>query len=331
MNRVSILLLLSLLAACGSSTQDPSPFADKLQVPPYKALSDSIRKDPKQSEFFFRRAVLLNRNDQPAAALADFRQAWKLEKQERYALGVGNSLLLSQPDSAITFVQAALKELPESLSLQLLTARAYEAAGKPDQAIAACDQILAQAPDQVNALVLKAEILEKKNDTPALIESLQKAHMLLPGNLAIVEKLAYQYAENKDIRSLAMADTLIRYDSLKENPNPYYIKGNYFVNTGDTRKAIYWFDETIKHDHRYLNAYIEKGKILFDKKKFEDAAAVFKLANTVSPAFPDAWYWIGRCQQQAGQLQDARESYQKAYALDKSFTEAKDAAAKIGQ
>lgn len=331
MNRIYIFLLLSILTACGSTSDDPSPFAEKLQVPPYKALSDSIRKDPKQSEFFFRRAVLLNRNDQPAAALADFRQAWKLEKQERYALGAGNCLLLSQPDSAVAFVQSALREFPESLSLQLLIARAYEASGKPDQAISICNQILAQAPDQVNSLVLKAEILEKKNDTPALIESLEKAHSLLPDNLAIIEKLAYQYAENKDIRSLAMADTLILRDSLKENPNPYYIKGNYFVNTGDTRKAIYWLDETIKHDHRYLNAYIEKGKILFDQKKFDEAIAVFKLANTVSPAFPDAWYWIGRCQQQAGQLQDARESYQKAYSLDRSFTEARDAAANLNK
>ncbi len=331
MNRVSIFLLLSILTACGSSTDDPSPFAEKLQAPPYKVLSDSIRKDPARSDLFFRRAILLNRNDQPAAALADFRQAWKLEKLEPYALGAGNIFLLNQPDSGIVFVQSALKELPDNLPLQLLLARVYEAANKPDQAIAICNQILTLAPDQVNALVLKAEILEKKNDTPALIESLEKAHILLPGNLAIVEKLAYQYAENKDIRSLSMADTLIRHDSLKQNPNPYYIKGNYFVNTGDTRKAIFWFDETIKHDHRYLNAYIEKGKILFDQKKFDEAAGVFKLANTVSPAFPDAWYWIGRCQQQAGQLQDAKESYQKAYSLDKSFTEARDAAANMGK
>ncbi|MBP7558517.1 MAG: tetratricopeptide repeat protein [Chitinophagaceae bacterium] len=51
----------------------------------------------------------------------------------------------------------------------------------------------------------------------------------------------------------------------------------------------------------------------------------------MSPAFPDAWYWIGRCQQQAGQLLEARESYQKAYSLDKSFTEARDAAANMSK
>lgn len=331
MNRICIFLVITILAACSNSTNDPSPFAEKLQVPPYKTLSDSIRKDPTRSDLFFRRAILLNRNDQPAAALADFRQAWKLEKFEPYALGAGNILLLNQPDSGIVFVQSALKELPESLPLQLLLARVYEAANKPDQAVAVCNQILTEIPDQVNALVLKAEILEKKNEVPALIDALEKAHTLLPGNLEIIEKLAYQYAENKNIRSLALADTIISYDSLGENPNPYYIKGNYFANTGNTAKAIYWFDETIKHDHRYLAAYIEKGKILFDQKKFEEAAGVFKLANTISPAFPDAWYWIGRCQQQAGQLVEARESYQKAYSLDKSFTEARDAAANMSK
>lgn len=328
MNRIFVCLLV-FLAACGSASNDPSPFAEKLTVPPYKDITDSILKDPGRSDLFFRRAIILNRNDQPAAALADFRQAWKLEKQERYAMGVGNSLLLSQPDSAVKFMQEALKELPQSLFLQLLLARAFEAAGKPDLALTTCDQILKQAPEQVNALVLKAEILEKKNDLPALIQCLEQALQLMPANLGIMEKLAYQYAENKNARSLALADILIKLDTQRVHSSPYYIKGNYFANTGDTAKAIQWYDETIRHDHRYLNAYIEKGKLLTEQKKWPEAYAVFKLANTVSPAFPDAWYWIGRCQEEAKQLQDAAESYQKAYSLDKSFTEARDAAARL--
>ena len=82
-------------------------------------------------------------------------------------------------------------------------------------------------------------------------------------------------------------------------------------------------------NYNYLNAYIEKGKVLLDQKKVDDALKTFQLANTISPAFPDAYYWIGRCQEEMGKKQDAKLSYEKAYGLDKTFTEAKEAAENI--
>ena len=47
------------------------------------------------------------------------------------------------------------------------------------------------------------------------------------------------------------------------------------------------------------------------------------------PAFPDAYYWMGICQEALGQTEEAKLNYQKAYGLDKTFTEAKEAAEKI--
>jgi tetratricopeptide (TPR) repeat protein len=55
----------------------------------------------------------------------------------------------------------------------------------------------------------------------------------------------------------------------------------------------------------------------------------FALANTISPSFADAWYWIGRCQEFLGQKEEAKLNYERAYGLDKTFTEAKEAAEKI--
>jgi tetratricopeptide (TPR) repeat protein len=94
----------------------------------------------------------------------------------------------------------------------------------------------------------------------------------------------------------------------------------------DREKAIQQFDATIKQDHRFLNAYIEKGKILLDQKKTTAALKTFELANTITPSFPDAWYWMGRCLEILGQKEEAKLNYEKAYSLDKTFTEAKEAA-----
>ena len=68
---------------------------------------------------------------------------------------------------------------------------------------------------------------------------------------------------------------------------------------------------------------------MFDQKNYKEAFKVFDLAATVSSTFPDAYYWIGRCQEAMGQKQDAKLNYQRAYGLDKTFTEAKEAADRI--
>src|SRR5689334_1649716 len=115
-------LLLSLLVfgmvftGCNSK-KDDSPYSDILGQPPYEGLTDSIRHEPKNDELYFRRAVLLNSNNLPEPALADFQKAWSLKKDERYAYGLGNLLLDKKPDSAIVFLGHALQELPNSFLL----------------------------------------------------------------------------------------------------------------------------------------------------------------------------------------------------------------------
>ena len=89
------------------------------------------------------------------------------------------------------------------------------------------------------------------------------------------------------------------------------------------------FNEAIQHDYYYLNDYIEKGRIFYDQKKYAEALKVFELANTISATFPDAYYWMGRSQEAMGQKEEAKLNYQRAYGLDKSFTEAKEAADRL--
>jgi tetratricopeptide (TPR) repeat protein len=321
----SFLILLLL----GCNNKSSSQYDEILSQPLFSSITDSIRKEPGRDDLYFRRAVLLNKNNLPEPALADFRKAWSLAKEESYAVGVSNILLEKKPDSAIGFLNEAIKEIPNSLFLQISLARSYDALGKTDEALKVCDAMLEKEPGQVNALILKADLLEKKGDIPGMIASLEKAYSIIPFNREISNKLAYQYAETKNAKALPIADSLISKDSLDIHAEPYYIKGMYYSNINNKSKAIQLFDATIKRDHRYLNAYIEKGKILFDQKKTNDALKIFQLANTITPSFPDAWYWIGRCQEILGDKAEAKQSYEKAYELDNTFTEAKEAAEKV--
>jgi tetratricopeptide (TPR) repeat protein len=327
---VKALLLSFVIFLVSCADDEPaSVFADILTKPPYAELTDSIQKDPGRSDLYFRRAVLLNQNNFPEPALADFKKAWSLDKQEDYAVGVANLLLAKNKHEAIDFINDALKNLPDNILLQMSLAHAYDELGKTDEALAVCNDIVKKQPAFASALILQSDLLQKKGDTEAAAISMENALRAAPGNREIANKLAYLYAENKNPKVLSLTDSLIVKDSLKIYPEPSYIKGIYYSNTGEKEKAIQAFNETIKLSYNYLNAYIEKGKIYFDQKKIAEALKTFELANTISPAFPDAYYWIGRCQEAKGQKEDAKLSYEKAYSLDKTFTEAKEAADKI--
>lgn len=321
-------LFISLLYSCNND-QEQSAFDSILIQAPYSDITDSIQKEPARDDLYFHRAILLNKNNLPEPALVDFQKAWSLSKQETYAVGISNILLEKNKKEAIAFINEALLELPQSIFLKLTLVRLYSENNEVDKALDICNSILEQQPDQVNALLLKAELLQKKNDNKEATNALETAYQLAPGNLEVAFKLAYQYAETNNERTIILADSLIAADALKMHAEPYYIKGLYYSNINQKAKAITLFDQTIKTEYNYLNAYIEKGKALLDLKKNKEALDVFQLANTISPSFPDAYFWIGKCQELNGEMEEAKLSYQKAYGLDKSFTEAREAAEAI--
>ena len=131
------------------------------------------------------------------------------------------------------------------------------------------------------------------------------------------------------MKALAICDSLLKKDTGGVQAEPYYFKGVYYYNTNEKDKAISFFNQAIQHDYNFLDASLDKGRTLFEQKKTAEALKVFTLASTISPAFADAYYWMGKCQQALGQTIEAKENYRRAYGFDKTLTEAKDSADKI--
>jgi tetratricopeptide (TPR) repeat protein len=325
---VAVLASTFFVISCNNNKNN-SPFGEILSQPPYTDITDSIKKEPQNDELYFRRAVLLNRNNFPEPALADFQKAWSLKKEEKYALGVSTILIDKKPDSAIAFLNQALNEIPNSFLLYLSLARSYNAQNKTDDALKICNEILQANPEQVDVLKMKAELLDKKGNKDESINILEKAYHLTPFDVDLNYMLALKYAESKNPKVVILCDSLIKKDSLHLHAEPYYYKGIYFSNTSDKTKALAMFNEAIQHDYYFLDAYIEKGAVLYEQKKYNEALKVFQLVHTISATFADAYYWIGKCQQALGQKDEALLNYQRAYGLDKTFTQAKDSAERI--
>lgn len=311
-----------------NNSNDSSPYEELLSRPPYSGLTDSIHQNSSDPDLYYRRAMLLYKNNNNPPALHDLRKAWSLSQKEQYAIGISN-ILLDKPDSAVSFLQDALKRLPQSIPLHINLIQAYADGQKTDKALAICDKVLQQHPDQVAVLMMKSDLQEQKNDTTGSVHTLEQAYRFDPSNEDLCYNLAFKFAQSKNAKALTLCDSLLHNDTIEKKAEPWYFKGIYYSNLNDRVKALECFNKAIEADYSFLDAYMDKGQLLYDQKKYAEAISVFQLALKVSATFAGAYYWLGKCQEELGNKEDARLNYQRAYSLDKSLAEAKAAADRL--
>jgi tetratricopeptide (TPR) repeat protein len=325
--RIPVLLsvAITVLLACSNEQNTDST----LSKAPYNKLTDSIELAPTDAGLYYRRGALLYQNEEFALAQKDLQQAWAMAPVESHALSLATILAKKNTDSALLFLQTAIQRLPESVALQVSLARGYQQKGEAQKALTQSNAIIAKYPNNIDALVLKAELLQGLDQQTEALQTLEKAYSLAPFDAELVHNLAFAYAEAKNAKVLALSDSLIRADINAIHAEPYYFKGLYFVNTGNNTEAIKQLDAAIQHDYYFLDAYMEKGQLYYNLKQYPEAVKTFQLATTVTPTFADAYYWMGKTKEALGDKKEAKLDYQRAYGLDKSLAEAKQAADRL--
>ena len=328
-NLVSAILIGLIITAGCSNKEENSPYSNIYDLPELKNISDSIRKFPGNDSLYYRRAnqILVVNNNFTDAAIYDLKKAWELKQSGDYAIDLGYLLQKKNADSALIFLMDAKKKFPDNAELSFCLAEAYIKTKKTEQALAEVDGIVAKDPANKYLLERKVSVLmrlDKKAEAIAVLEKLFDA-----GNKYVGADLAFLLAEAKNPKVLAIADDMIRSDSVQEHAEPYYFKGIYYYNIGDKAKAIEFFNRAIQNDKFFIDAWVEKGKTQFELKQVANAKITFDKIIEISPDNADAFYWLGKCAEATGNKEEAKLNYQKAFALDKTLIEAKEAAARI--
>ena len=321
-------LFVLLISGCGNKEED-SPYSNIYNLPELTAISDSIRQFPKNDDLYFRRStIILTINENyDDAALYDLRKAWALNKKAEYAAELGYLYQRKNPDSAIQFLKTSLPLFPNRVDLSYTLADAYIAAKKYEPALAINDSILKTDPTNRLFLEKKANLLldmNKKDEAVIILEKLYNS-----GAKYIGANLAFLFAETKNPKVLTLTDEMIKSDSAMEHAEPYYFKGVYYYNINDKLKALEFFDKAIINDKYFVDAWIEKGKTQLELNKAGTSKSTFLKLIQISPDNADAFYWLGKCEEAAGNKAEAKINYQKAFALDKTMTVAKEAAGRI--
>jgi tetratricopeptide (TPR) repeat protein len=318
-------LMVMVMAACNNSDkQHDTATVDVLNQPPFRSITDSINNDKDNADLLLKRGYMLAQQQQLKLAAADYRAAWNLRHDENTGLELVNVLLMEGESSeAVTFLKKAIEEYPDNMDFARRLQEAYVVNGQEDLAWKAMNDLLAKDSLNFENWYEQGLLYARGRDTVHAIASFERSFKLRPTQTSGLA-LANLLAEKADPRALEVCDTLLSKDSTKELTDAVYLKGVYYENAGNQAQAMEQFEECIKRDWKFTEAYIEKGIIQFERNNLDAALKTFQLAATVSNTYPDAYFWQGRCYEAIGRRDDALDNYLRALSLDKNFDQARE-------
>lgn len=228
-----------------------------------------------------------------------------------------------------TATAPSVEKTMDSIAVQVNRAKDFQSKKEYDKALALADSVLKKFPGQLDAIGLKAEIFKEQGKKDEALALLEKAYELQPRDKETAYNLAFEYADAKNPKALPLTDTLIKYDKTETAARAWYIKATYYNNTGNEKEALHYYDSSNVTDYNFLDAYLDKGQLLLKQKKYEQALRTFATGQKLSPGTAEFYFWVAKTQEAMGNKQDAKANYERTYSLDKTWTEAKEAAERL--
>lgn len=225
----------------------------------------------------------------------------------------------------LTPLQSQLNKNPDSLALWMQLVDAADSVQLYGLAVSYLDSMIIKDPQNQSLWMRKGRILKNKGDTMNALFSFDKAAQIYP-SVEVQMEMSNLFAEIKDKRALKINE-LIRLRKLgnQYDAYAYFLDGVYYARTNNFSLAIKYLDSAIYLHYSFPDSYIEKGYVYFQQKDFKKALDVFQQLATINITYAMAYYWQAKCYEQMKLFADAITNYQKAYGLDKSLIEAKEA------
>ncbi|MFY8090831.1 MAG: tetratricopeptide repeat protein [Chitinophagaceae bacterium] len=204
-----------------------------------------------------------------------------------------------------------------------------DSANKISEAVEVMNKVLAS--DSLNSFfwLRKGQLLKQTIDTPKAIKMFEYASKIYADAPQLME-WANLLAETGNPKTLQVTKVLRNNNpSKKYDAQAYFFDGVYYAKVNNIALALTNFNTCIARDYLLMDAYIEKGYIYFQEKKYDVALQVFKQSTTANLRFADGYYWQAKCFEALGDKEEAKELYKQALVLDKSIIEAAEALERI--
>ncbi len=200
-----------------------------------------------------------------------------------------------------------------------------------NEAISHIDYLLNSNPDNPAWLFIKADALERKRDTISALSLYLKADSVAGKFPQARMAILNIYAETQNPQTLPYSKLLLDDPaSEKIQSDILMMQGIYYSKTGKWNMAEAIYSKIIKQNYTFLQAYIEKGLLYYDRQDYKKALDIFALSTEVKNDFADGYFWMGKTYHKLNQKEMAILNFKKSLALDPSIQEAREELKTLG-
>jgi tetratricopeptide (TPR) repeat protein len=169
-------------------------------------------------------------------------------------------------------------------------------------------------PDNADLWYAKAELLSQQGDIPGSLDAITRAAQLSPRNSTILLKKAAILIKAGE-RERANREILNVLDILPGNKSALDLLASLRINTSTPLSFIQVEHDLLIEPNNTWSAF-NKGRLLFEERKYRDAVAWFTKAATYDPANAAAWYLMGAAYNELENYPNAMVALKRSRELD---------------
>ncbi len=228
-------------------------------------------------------------------------------------------------------IQKQLQQSPDSAGLRLQYAFILDSVKMYKEALVQMDTLTKKDTTNYGLFFAQGQIAEDAGDTVLALKSYARAAAIYESPDVLLA-LANLYAEQKNDRAILFCSRVKALGLGREyDAHCAFITGVYYARLKKSDEALKYFDECISDNYTYMEAYIEKGLVYFDKQQYNKALNIFQFAATVNNLYADAYYYQARCYEMMNEKDSAILRFKQSLQLDPTIDEAKERLKQLGK
>lgn len=327
----ALLLALSIFS-CTEKQQTPP--VEQGTDPALAMLRAALEKDPQNDSLLYRRAEVYYNLDAFDEALRDLTRAIQLDSMRPayYHLLADVLIDYARPNDsrrALEVLSKAAEKFPDNLHTLLKLSEFQLIVRQYPSALGTLDKVLQRDPQNAEAFFMTGRVALDMGDTTRAVAALKRSVQFDAANADAWIFLGRIFLPSNNPQALQYFENALRVDSTRLEAREY--KGVYFKQRGEFDKAFEVYRDIVRRNPDYSNAFFDMGIIYLDLDSLDQAIRHFDLTLKTDPIFVRAFYYRGVAYEAKGDLESAKRDYTQASRMAPNFTEAVEAAQRLGE
>ena len=310
--KIFLFLTLGLVLACGGKENEVK-FEDMSETEKISYLNAKIRKDPNNSDLFFKRAETLFKKGELVEALVDIERAILIDKKKVEYHVLKADILFAQKQTAEAFsaLQTAKEVDGKYIEAYLKSAELSLYLKDYEKTMFNLKQAILLDKLNPTAYFLRGWALKEQGDTVNAVKDYQKAIELKSDYELAYEELGSLYAIKGDPLAIEYLNSTVNI-----NPNNYsalYILALFYQEHEAIGQALETYQKLLEIKPDHADALHNVGYInMIDKQEYDIAIECFTSAIKADTLFWQAYLSRAEAYEKKGETNKAKADFQKA-------------------